>query len=114
MLDQICSRGCGCTLASPFAGADIDYLVYPQGDVDVILAQTKHAITLCLADGYKRQDIAIASFRGRERTVILELDTLGDAHALKSFTGKYDLSGDQVFRKLFVGMTRARLKLSWC
>jgi hypothetical protein len=133
--------------ASPFAGADIDYLVYPQGDVDAILAQTKHAITLCLADGYKRQDIAIASFRGREKSVILKLDTLGDAHTLKSFTGEYDLFGDQVFRdggllaesvyrfkgqsapavifteidfdeidelvfrKLFVGMTRARLKL---
>ena len=133
--------------ASPFAGADIDYLVYPQGDVDAILAQTKHAITLCLADGYKRQDIAIASFRGREKSVILKLDTLGDAHTLKSFTGEYDLLGDQVFReggllaesvyrfkgqsapavifteidfqeidelvfrKLFVGMTRARLKL---
>jgi hypothetical protein len=133
--------------ASPFAGADIDYLVYEQGDVDAILAQTKHAITLCLADGYKRQDIAIASFRGREKSVILKLDTLGDAHTLKSFTGEYDLLGDQVFReggllaesvyrfkgqsapavifteidfedidelvfrKLFVGMTRARLKL---
>lgn len=133
--------------ASPFAGADIDYLVYEQGDVDAILAQTKHAITLCLADGYKRQDIAIASFRGREKSAILKLDTLGDAHTLRSFTGEYDLLGDQVFReggllaesvyrfkgqsapavifteidfddidelvfrKLFVGMTRARLKL---
>lgn len=133
--------------ASPFDGADIDFLVYPQGDVDEMLAQTKHAITTCLADGYKRQDIAIASFRGREKSALLNLDTLGDAHTLKTFTGEYDLFGDQVFRdgglltesvyrfkgqsapavifteidfdeltelvfrKLFVGMTRARLKL---
>jgi hypothetical protein len=133
--------------ASPFEGADIEALVYPQGDVDTMVAQTKHAITLCLAAGYKRQDIAIASFRGREKSAILNLDTLGDAHTLRSFTGQYDLLGDPifregglliesvyrfkgqsapavifteidfaeidelVFRKLFVGMTRARLKL---
>jgi hypothetical protein len=133
--------------ASPFDGADIEYFVYPQGDTATMLAQTKHAITVCLAAGYKRHDIAIASFRGREKSAILNLETLGDAHTLRSFTGKYDLLGDPifregsllidsvyrfkgqsapavifteidfaeidelVFRKLFVGMTRARLKL---
>ncbi|MDB5907327.1 MAG: nuclease [Massilia sp.] len=133
--------------ASPFEGADIEALVYPEGDTAEMLAQTKHAITLCLAAGFARQDIAIASFRGREKSAILGLDTLGDAHTLKSFTGEYDLFGNPVFReggllaesvyrfkgqsapavifteidfeqidelvfrKLFVGMTRARLKL---
>ena len=133
--------------ASPFEGADIEALVYPEGDTDAMLAQTKHAITLCLAAGFARQDIAIASFRGREKSAILGRDTLGDAHTLKSFTGEYDLAGNPVFReggllaesvyrfkgqsapavifteidfeqidelvfrKLFVGMTRARLKL---
>jgi hypothetical protein len=131
--------------ASPFDGADIDYLVYT--DPASLLAQTKHAITLCLAAGFARQDIAIASFRGREKSAILQLETLGDAHTLKSFTGAYDTAGhpvfrdggllaesvyrfkgqsapavifteldfaaidELVFRKLFVGMTRARLKL---
>ncbi len=131
--------------ASPFDGADIEYLVY--SDTDTLLAQTKHAITLCLAAGFARQDIAIASFRGREKSAILNLETLGDAHTLKSFTGAYDIFGhpvfrdggllaesvyrfkgqsapavifteidfaeidELVFRKLFVGMTRARLKL---
>jgi hypothetical protein len=132
--------------ASPFEGADIEALVYPQGDTEAMLAQTKHAVTLCLAAGFARQDIAIASFRGRGKSAILGLDTLG-AHTLKSFTGAYDLFGNPVFReggllaesvyrfkgqsapavifteidfaeidelvfrKLFVGMTRARLKL---
>ncbi|HEY0489527.1 MAG TPA: ATP-binding domain-containing protein [Telluria sp.] len=133
--------------ASPFEGADIEALVYPEGDTEAMLAQTKHAITLCLAAGFARQDIAIASFRGREKSAILGRDTLGDAHTLKSFTGEYDLFGNPVFReggllaesvyrfkgqsapavifteidfeqidelvfrKLFVGVTRARLKL---
>lgn len=131
--------------ASPFDGADIEYLVY-TGNAS-LLAQTKHAITLCLAAGFGRSDIAIAAFRGREHSAILNLDTLGDAHTLKSFTGQYDVFGhplfrdggllaesvyrfkgqsapavifteidfaaidERVFRKLFVGMTRARLKL---
>jgi hypothetical protein len=133
--------------ASPFEGDDIEQLVYPEGDTEAMLAQTKHAIALCLGAGFARQDIAIASFRGREKSAILGLDKLGDAHTLKSFTGEYDLFGNPVFReggllaesvyrfkgqsapavifteidfeqidelvfrKLFVGMTRARLKL---
>nr|WP_315253647.1 ATP-binding domain-containing protein [uncultured Duganella sp.] len=132
---------------SPFKGADIEELVYPQGDIEAMLAQTRKAITSCLSAGFARHDIAIASFRGREKSVILHLDQLSDVHTLKSFTGEYDLFGnpqyrdggllaesvyrfkgqsapaiifteidfeqmDQlVLRKLFVGMTRARLKL---
>jgi hypothetical protein len=132
---------------SPFKGADIDELTYPEGEVDAMLAQTRRAVTACLAAGFARQDIAIASFRGREKSVILALDKLSDAHTLKSFTGEYDLFGNPVYRegglladsvyrfkgqsapalifteidfeeidqlvlrKLFVGMTRARLKL---
>jgi hypothetical protein len=132
--------------ASPFEGADIEVLVYPEGDTDAMFAETKHAITLCLGAGFAREDIAIASFRGREKSALLGLDALG-AHTLKSFTGAYDLFGNPVFReggllaesvyrfkgqsapaviftevdfteidelvfrKLFVGMTRARLKL---
>ena len=132
---------------SPFKGADIEELTYPQGDTEAMLAQTRRAVALCLAAGFTREDIAIASFRGREKSVILHLDQLSDVHTLKSFTGEYDLFGNPqyrdggllaesvyrfkgqsapaiifteidfaemnqlVLRKLFVGMTRARLKL---
>ncbi|MDB5952616.1 MAG: nuclease [Massilia sp.] len=151
IVDMLASIGGGVREAveagSPFDGADIEALVYAEGDSAALIAQTKHAITLCLAAGFARQDIAIASFRGREKSKLLGLDTLGDAHTLKSFTGAYDLFGNPifreggllaesvyrfkgqsapaviftevdfatidelVFRKLFVGMTRARLKL---
>ena len=132
---------------SPFRGADIEELIYPDGDTDAMLAQTRRAVTSCLAAGFARHDIAIASFRGRDNSVILHMDQLSDAHTLKSFTGEYDLFGtpeyrpggllaetvyrfkgqsapaiifteidferidERVLRKLFVGMTRARLKL---
>ena len=132
---------------SPFKGADIEEMTYPEGDVEAMLAQTRRAVTSCLAAGFGRQDIAICSFRGREKSAVLQLDRLSDAHTLRSFTGAYDLFGNPVFReggllaesvyrfkgqsapalifteidfeelderalrKLFVGMTRARLKL---
>lgn len=132
---------------SPFKGADIEELTYPEGDTEAMLAQTRRAVTLCLAAGFGRQDIAICSYRGRENSAVLKLDRLSDAHSLRSFTGDYDLFGNPMFReggllaesvyrfkgqsapalifteidfeemderalrKLFVGMTRARLKL---
>ncbi|HEV7814577.1 MAG TPA: ATP-binding domain-containing protein [Janthinobacterium sp.] len=132
--------------ASPFLGAQIEMLTYPDQDIEAMRAQTRHAITLCLAGGFTRADIALATFRGREKSALLGLAALGP-HTLKSFTGTYDLFGNPVFReggllaesvyrfkgqsapavifteidfeqldtlvfrKLFVGMTRARLKL---
>ncbi len=132
---------------SPFKGADIEEMIYPEGDEEAMLAQTRRAVTSCLAAGFGRQDIAICAFRGREKSAILKLDRLSDSHTLRSFTGAYDLFGNPVFReggllaesvyrfkgqsapalifteidfeelderalrKLFVGMTRARLKL---
>ncbi len=132
--------------ASPFGGDPVEQLLYPDDDTDKMLAQTRQAITRCLGAGYARQNIAVVSFRGRENSRLLNLDSLGN-HSLKSFSGQYDLFGNPVFRegellaesvyrfkgqsapavifteidfagldeksfrKLFVGMTRARLKL---
>lgn len=132
--------------ASPFAGASVELLIYSHLDNETLLAQTRQAITRCLAAGYARNDMAIVSFRGRDNSALLNLDALGN-HSLKSFSGHYDLFGNPVFRdgelltesvyrfkgqsapavifteidvenldeksfrKLFVGMTRARMKL---
>lgn len=132
--------------ASPFAGAEVDVLTWPDGDLAQMHAQTRQAITRCLAAGFTRADMAIVSFRGRDNSALLNLDALGN-HSLKSFVGQYDLFGNPVFRdgellvesvyrfkgqsapaviltevdfetfddksyrKLFVGMTRARMKL---
>jgi len=128
----------------PVASADIDVLVY--GDQDSLIEHTKKAVSHCLASGFKREDIAIVSFRGRENSVLLNLDHLGP-HPLRGFTGSYDLFGQAEYsegevliesvyrfkgqsapaivfteidfatldertrRKLFVGATRAMLKL---
>ncbi|MES2830613.1 MAG: ATP-binding domain-containing protein [Pseudomonadota bacterium] len=132
--------------ASPFLGEEVEMLTYPAGAADAMLEKTKQAITQCLGAGFSRNDIAILSFRGREKSTLLNLDVLGK-HTLHSFTGSYDLFGkpmfrtgdllaesiyrfkgqaapavifteidfeefdERTFRKLFVGMTRASLKL---
>ena len=132
--------------ASPFGGSHVDLLTYPDKDAEKLQAQTLLAITRCLGASFKRQDIALISFRGRENSQLLKLDLMGN-HQLRSFSGQYDLFGNPLFRegdllaesvyrfkgqsapavifteidfaeldeksfrKLFVGMTRARLKL---
>jgi hypothetical protein len=130
--------------ASPIAGADVEFLAY--ADTAALIDRTKRAVTLGLQAGFRKQDIAVVTFSGRERSKLVPFDTLG-AHRLVSFTGRYDLFGnpqysegdllietvyrfkgqaapcviltevdfeavdDIVRRKLFVGMTRASMRL---
>ena len=131
--------------AGPLAGADIELIAYADGEG--LLAATKEAIRKCLSAGFRRHDIAVISFRGREQSALLSLDQLGP-HPIRRFTGRYDLLAQPVYtegellvesvyrfkgqaapavvltevdfesldertvRKLFVGATRATMKLA--
>ncbi|MPW20344.1 nuclease [Paraburkholderia sp. CNPSo 3157] len=132
---------------SPFDGSDILLSTYDEAQTpESCIDATKRAITQALALGFRKQDIAVLSFRGREGSVLWPLDQLGP-HRLRSFTGKYDLFGNPAYRdgdvlldsiyrfkgqsapcvilsevdfdefdernarKLFVGATRATMKL---
>jgi superfamily I DNA and RNA helicase len=113
---------------------------------DEVIEATKRAITHALSLGFRKQDIAVLSFRGREGSALTAVDQLGP-HRLRAFTGSYDLFGnpeyregdvllesiyrfkgqsapcvvltevdfdaldDQAARKIFVGATRATMKL---
>ncbi len=130
---------------SPFDGSSVSFSTYGP-EPGACLEATKRAITQALALGFRKQDIAVLSLRGREHSVLADLDQLGP-HRVKRFTGRYDLFGnpeyhdgdvllDSVYRfkgraapcvilteadyetfdarfarKLFVGATRATLKL---
>jgi superfamily I DNA/RNA helicase len=133
--------------ASPFDGSDIALSIYDDANPEeTCVDATKRAITQALSLGFRKQDIAVLSFRGREGSVLAALDQLGP-HRLRSFTGKYDLFGNPEYRdgdvllesiyrfkgqaapcviltevdfdnfdernarKLFVGATRATMKL---
>jgi hypothetical protein len=130
---------------SPLSGSQVDLVCY--ADAEQLVALTTRAITQCIAAGFKREMIAIVSFRGRENSRLAPYKKLGP-YALRVFTGCYDLLGNPVFsegevlldsvyrfkgqaapcvifseidfaapddltlRKLFVGMTRATMKLT--
>jgi superfamily I DNA/RNA helicase len=130
---------------SPLSGSEVDISTYTgtQG----LIEATKRALTKAIGRGFKRDMIAVVTFRGREHSALAPYDRLGP-HALKAFTGRYDLLGspihtegdtviDSVYRfkgrsapcvifteidfealdelamrKLFVGATRAMMKLT--
>jgi len=129
---------------SPLEGADVEILDY--ADTSELIDRTKRAVTLALQGRFRKQDIAIVTFAGREKSKLVAFDVLG-ANRLRSFTGRYDLFGAPQFsegeivletvyrfkgqaapciiltevdfetfderarRKLFVGMTRASMKI---
>ena len=146
LLTALTNGAAAAVAASPFVSAGLTLFTYADGATDAMLEATKDAITHCLAAGFARADIALLSFKGREKSPLLKRDQLGQ-HLLHSFTGAYDLLGNPMFRKggllaesvyrfkgqaapavifteiefaeldertrrkLFVGMTRASLKL---
>jgi hypothetical protein len=130
--------------ASPFAGGVEEPLTYV--DAPSLLEATKRAVTLALAAGFRREDIVILTFAGREKSLLRSFDQIGP-HRLRAATGRFDMFGapemtpgdllvetvyrfkgqsapcvifaeidftawdEVVERKLFVGMTRASLRL---
>ena len=130
---------------SPLTGSDVNVLTY--ADTSELIEETKRAITQCVAMGYKRDMIAVVTFRGREHSMLSGYDKLGP-FSLRHFSGNYDIFGNPIFiegdiaiesvyrfkgqsapciilteihfdelddmtiRKLFVGATRATMKLT--
>ncbi|MHB8824182.1 MAG: ATP-binding domain-containing protein, partial [Thiobacillus sp.] len=125
-------------------GSEVEILTYASHAE--LMDRTKTAITRGLGAGFKKDSIAVVTYRGREHSIFTPLDKLGP-HSIKAFTGQYDLLGSPVYsegellidsvhrfkgqsapcivfteidfeeldgaalRKLFVGMTRATMKL---
>jgi UvrD-like helicase C-terminal domain/Nuclease-related domain len=83
---------------SPFGGSEIVFNAYEEAVPDAVAEATKRAITQALSFGFRKQDIAVLSFRGREGSVLTSTEQLGP-HRLKSFTGKYDLFGSPEYRE---------------
>lgn len=130
---------------SPLSGSEVEILSY--ADTRGMIDQTKKALAQGLAAGFKRPQMAVLTWRGREHSQLLGFDQIGP-HSLRRFTGQYDLLGnplfsegevlcetvyrfkgqaapyivfteidfetfdDQAMRKLFVGATRATMKLT--
>jgi hypothetical protein len=130
--------------ASPLEAGAVELLTY-RDDASLLQA-LKDAIRLCYSAGFRKEDVAVVSYHGRDNSLLMRYDRIGP-HTLRRFTGEYDLLGAPVFsegdvliesvyrfkgqaapavvfaevdfdalddravRKLFVGATRAMLKL---
>jgi hypothetical protein len=144
LLQQLLPAEAGIEAASPFDAEDIEILAYR--DPADLLQKVKAAIRLCYSAGYRKEDVALVSYSGREHSHLLRQPQLG-SNTLRAFTGRYDLFGqplytegdllaetvyrfkgqaapavifaeidfetldDKARRKLFVGATRAMMKL---
>ena len=88
--------------ASPLAGSEVDVATWPRNEADpeastrAMLDVTMRAITKALSAGFRRSDIVLLTFAGREHSAILAADALGP-HPLRRFTGQYDLFGNAVY-----------------
>ncbi|MBB5414791.1 ATP-binding domain-containing protein [Paraburkholderia atlantica] len=129
--------------AGPFKRSDLRTITYAGSSAT---HATREALDEAMEAGFSPSDIALLTFSGRDKSLLLMLDQLG-RHRLRSFTGTYDEQGspryrdgditaetiyrfkgqsapcvirtevdleqfdDMVFRRLFVGATRATMKL---
>ncbi len=100
--------------ASPFHSSEVVLTSYQ--DVAELKDQTKRAITHALQAGFARADIAVVSFRGRDRSELSDVQSLGP-HKLKRFQGLYDLLGNPVFSEgevLFESLYRFKGQAAPC
>ncbi|MDX5410662.1 MAG: ATP-binding domain-containing protein [Thauera sp.] len=129
---------------SPLAGSEVEVSVW--ANEAELMERTRRAITRAIGLGFRREHIALVTFRGRENSRFTGLERLAQ-HTLRAFTGRYDLVGSPEYttgdflidsvhrfkgqaapcvifteidfdaldtrtqRKLFVGATRAGMKL---
>jgi hypothetical protein len=130
--------------ASPLDAGEVEILTY--ADDASLLQAIKEGIRLCYSAGFRKEDVAVVTYSGRNNSRLLTYDRIGP-HTMRRFTGGYDLLGspvfsegdvliesvyrfkgqaapaivfaevdfekldDQAVRKLFVGATRAMMKL---
>ena len=132
-------------VGSPLSGYDVDIVSYSTNAE--LLSQTVSAVTRCIGLGFKRSQIAVVTYRGRQNSLLAPYDKLGP-YSLRAPTGRYDEQNNSIFtdgdlltdtvlrfkgraapcvvfteidfdvlddkavRRLFVGATRATMKLT--
>jgi len=79
---------------SPLTGSEVD--IVSHADTADLIAKTVAAVTHCIGLGFKRQHIAIITYRGRESSRLSPFDKLGP-YPLRAPTDQYDLLGNALF-----------------
>ena len=97
-LGELSPLAAAVTAGSPFDGSELTFVAYDELQAEASVEATKRAITQALALGFRKQDIVVLSYRGREGSALTAVDHLGP-HRLRGFTGKYDLFGNPEYRE---------------
>jgi hypothetical protein len=90
------ARRQGSKQASPIDASDVEFLTY--ADKTELLAQVKMGIKQCYAAGFKKTDVAVISYHGRESSHVMQHDRLGD-FTFRRFSGTYDLFQRPVYEE---------------
>ena len=80
--------------ASPIAADEIAFHTY--ADTQGLIARVKEAVRECYPAGFRKHDLAIVSYHGREHSQLMPLERLGQTTP-RRFTGDYGLFGQPVF-----------------
>ena len=80
--------------ASPLDAGEVEILTY--SDDASLLQAFKEGIRLCYSAGFRKEDVAVVSYSGRNNSRLLTYDRIGP-HTMRRFTGEYDLLGAPVF-----------------
>jgi len=80
--------------AAPISTAEVEILTYR--DQPGLLQAVKDAVRLSYSAGFRKNDVVLLSYRGREHSHLLGQKQLGP-QTLRTFTGEYDLFGQPVY-----------------
>ncbi|HNN07282.1 MAG TPA: ATP-binding domain-containing protein [Azospira sp.] len=80
--------------ASPIDASEVEILTY--SDDASLLQALKEGIRLCYSESFRKEDVAVVTYSGRNNSRLLTYDRIGP-HTMRRFTGEYDLLGAPVF-----------------
>ena len=80
--------------ALPIDASEVEILTY--SDDASLLQALKEGIRLCYSESFRKEDVAVVTYSGRNNSRLLAYDRIGP-HTMRRFTGEYDLLGAPVF-----------------
>ncbi len=82
---------------SPLLGVIPTIASYKSDAEGSLVRATTAAVQRCLDQGHALDDISVISWRGLERSALMNLDQLGD-WPVRRFSGQYDVAGQPLWR----------------
>ena len=74
---------------------DRPQVILTYSDDASLLQALKEGIRLCYSESFRKEDVAVVTYSGRNNSRLLAYDRIGP-HTMRRFTGEYDLLGAPV------------------